>query len=162
MIFTVDDSAVNTVSHLIQLSVAPVFLIAGVAAILGVFSQRLGRIIDKVDKINTELLQLQRESALGERATSVASEARVRDLEIQRAYLERRSRNMNIAILFCTMTGFLVASVIMILFLSSFFSFSGGLAIAALFTLGMTTFMLALSLFLREIYMATNFMKIRR
>jgi hypothetical protein len=59
------------------------------------------------------------------------------------------------------MTGFLVASVIMVLFLSSFFSFSGGLLIASLFILGMTTFMLALTLFLREIYMATHFMRMR-
>ncbi len=157
MILAIDDSAVNTVSHLIQLSVAPVFLIAGVGAILGVFSQRLARIIDKVDKINTELLQSQRDPGLDRRLTR-----RVQDLETQRAYLERRSRNMNFAILLCTMTGFLVASVIMILFLSSFFSFDGGLVIAGLFILGMTTFILALTLFLREIQMATNFMKMRR
>ncbi len=162
MIFTVDDSAVNTVSHLIQLSVAPVFLIAGVGAILGVFSQRLARIIDKVDKINTELLQSQKVPGLDRQGADVTGERRVQDLEIQRTYLEKRSRNMNFAILLCTMTGFLVASVIMVLFLSSFFSFSGGLLIAGLFILGMTTFMLALTLFLREIYMATNFMRMRR
>ena len=162
MIFAVDDSAVNTVSHLIQLSVAPVFLIAGVGAILGVFSQRLARIIDKVDKINTELLLSQRDLGLDRQVTDVSSERRFQDLVIQRTYLEKRSRNMNFAILLCTMTGFLVASVIMVLFLSSFFSFSGGFAIAGLFILGMTAFMLALSLFLREIYMATHFMKMRR
>ncbi len=162
MIFTVDDSAVNTVSHLIQLSVAPVFLIAGVGAILGVFSQRLGRIIDKVDKINNELLQPQRDPVLDRLGGEVSTDKRVQDLKTQRSYLERRSKNMNFAILFCTMTGFLVASVIMILFLSSFFSFDGGLVIAGLFILGMTVFMLALSLFLREVYMATHFMKMRR
>jgi len=158
VIFTIDDSAVNTVSHLIQLSVAPVFLIAGVGAILGVFSQRLARIIDKVDKINTELQQSQKDPCMSKKS---AGERRVQALEIQRVYLEKRSRNMNFAILLCTMTGFLVASVIMVLFLSSFFSFSGGLLIASLFILGMTTFMLALTLFLREIYMATHFMRMR-
>ena len=45
-----DTTNVNNVSHLIQLSVAPVFLLAGVAGLLNVFTGRLSRIIDKVDK----------------------------------------------------------------------------------------------------------------
>lgn len=89
------------------------------------------------------------------------SEERVNDLKRQRHYLGIRARNMNLAILFCTTTGFLVAAVIMTLFLSSFFEFSGAVLIAGFFIAGMSTFMLALGLFLREIFMATYFMKRR-
>jgi len=152
--------SVSTVSHLIQLSVAPVFLIAGVGAILGVLSQRLSRIVDRVEKINTNLLQIQNSEG-GNRRASDLSEDRINDLKRQRYYLGIRARNMNLAILFCTTTGFLVAAVIMTLFLSSFFEFSGAGIIAGFFIAGMSTFMLALGLFLREIFMATYFMKRR-
>ncbi len=48
----IEASTVNSVSQLIQLSVAPVFLLAGVAGLLNVFTGRLSRIIDKVDKLD--------------------------------------------------------------------------------------------------------------
>lgn len=41
-----DDTVVVNISTLIQLSVAPVFLLAGVAGLLNVFIGRLARIID--------------------------------------------------------------------------------------------------------------------
>jgi len=158
MIFEIENSAVNTVSHLIQLSVAPVFLIAGVGAILGVLSQRLARIIDRVERLNTKLSQTMQEETRGRRASDLSAEASTA-LKLERHYLHIRARNMNTAILFCIMTGLLVASVIMVLFLSSFFVFDGGILIAALFILGMGAFMVSLSLFIREIFMATYFMK---
>ena len=37
---------------MIQLSIAPVFLLAGVGALLNVFTGRLVRIIDKIDKLD--------------------------------------------------------------------------------------------------------------
>jgi len=40
-------SSITTVSHVIQLAVAPVFLLTGVGAILAVLINRLGRIIDR-------------------------------------------------------------------------------------------------------------------
>ncbi|MGJ0340766.1 DUF2721 domain-containing protein [Aliarcobacter cryaerophilus] len=43
---------INSISSMIQLSVAPVFLLAGVAGLLNVFTGRLVRIIDKVDKLD--------------------------------------------------------------------------------------------------------------
>ena len=52
MITQLNADGVNTVSQLIQLSVAPVFLLAGVAGLLNVFTGRLSRIIDKVDKLD--------------------------------------------------------------------------------------------------------------
>ncbi len=46
-----DTNVVNSVAHLIQLSVAPVFLLAAVAGLLNVFVGRLTRIIDKIEKL---------------------------------------------------------------------------------------------------------------
>jgi len=158
MMFAIEDTAVNTISHLIQLAVAPVFLIAGVGAILGVLSQRLARIIDRAERLNVKINQSVQEEGYTRRASDISVET-VTALKMQRHYLQIRARNMNTAILFCILTGLLVASVIMTMFLSSFFVFDGGLFIAALFILGMGAFMISLSLFIREIFMATYFMQ---
>jgi hypothetical protein len=159
MFFSVEDTAVNTISHLIQLSVAPVFLIAGVGAILGVLSGRLARITDRIERLNIKITEAsQAPSDMQRRASDVSTDT-LNALKLQRRYLQIRAKNMNMAILFCILTGLLVASVIMIMFLSSFFAFDGGLLIAALFILGMAAFMLSLSLFVREIFMATFFMQ---
>ncbi|QCU90526.1 DUF2721 domain-containing protein [Thiomicrorhabdus sediminis] len=146
---------VDSVSALIQLAVAPVFLIAGVGAILGAFSQRLARITDRIEKINSKLILAGDMS--GDHSISI-SDTQTQDLLLQRRYLERRARNMNRAILFCTTTGLLVAAVIMTLFASAFFDFNSADLIAALFISAMLSFMLGLTLFLREIFMATYFM----
>ncbi len=37
----------NAISHVIQLSVAPVFLLTGIGALLGVVTNRLSRIVDR-------------------------------------------------------------------------------------------------------------------
>ena len=39
--------SITTVSHVIQLAVAPVFLLSGIGAILDVLINRLGRIVDR-------------------------------------------------------------------------------------------------------------------
>ena len=38
---------VSTIAHLIQLAIAPVFLLAGIAGILNVLAQRLSRVVDR-------------------------------------------------------------------------------------------------------------------
>ena len=40
-------NAVETIAGVIQLSVAPVFLLAGIAGMLNVLSVRLGRVVDR-------------------------------------------------------------------------------------------------------------------
>ena len=48
-------SSIITVGQAIQLSVAPVFLLAGVGALLAVLTNRLARIIDRVHFLEREL-----------------------------------------------------------------------------------------------------------
>jgi len=158
MFFAFEETTVNTVSNLIQLSVAPVFLIAGVGAILGVLSGRLARITDRIERLNIRISEATSNASQNRRATDMADET-IGAYKLQRKYLRIRARNMNMAILFCILTGLLVASVIMTLFLSSFFEFHSGFLIALLFITGMGSFMLSLLLFIREIFMATYFMQ---
>lgn len=148
--FFTDDNAINTVSHLIQLAVAPVFLLAGVGAVLNVFVGRLSRIIDKAE-ILTEKLQHDREHKLIDKSSAT--------LRKKRSYLEKRIKNMNLAILACTMTGLLISTVIMTMFLSAFFAFNGAFTIGILFIMAMSAFIIALSLFLKEIFMAAHYFR---
>jgi hypothetical protein len=41
------ESAITTIAHVIQLAVAPVFLLSGIGALLAVLSNRLSRIVDR-------------------------------------------------------------------------------------------------------------------
>jgi hypothetical protein len=49
-----DQSSVDAI-HVIQLALAPVFLLTAVAALLNVFSTRLGRVADRVDVLSSDL-----------------------------------------------------------------------------------------------------------
>ncbi len=158
MVLSFDGAAVDTVSGLIQLAVAPVFLIAGVAGILGVLSGRLARITDRIERLNSKILKAGDEQSFNRRASDLSGE-RVDAMKLQRSYLHIRARNINIAILFCVLTGLMVAAVIMTMFLSSFLEFKGGMVIAFMFIAGMGFFMISLILFIREIFMATYFMQ---
>ncbi|WP_294964922.1 DUF2721 domain-containing protein [Sulfurimonas sp.] len=145
-----DSNSINTVSHLIQLAVAPVFLIAGMAGVLNVLVSRLSRIIDKSEKL-TEKLESHKKDKLFDKKSCF--------IKKQKTYMARRIGNMNFAILFCAMTGLLICLVIMVMFMSAFFTFDGSTAISTLFIMAMASFSIALTLFLREIFMASMYFK---
>ena len=126
MITQLNADGVNTVSQLIQLSVAPVFLLAGVAGLLNVFTGRLSRIIDKVDKLDKY-----------EEENILKDEKSILKITQRRDFLTMRMKNTNLAILFSTSTGLLVAMVIVTMFLSAIFNFKDFLFIAILFILAM-------------------------
>lgn len=144
---------VDTVSHLIQLSVAPVFLLAGVAGLLNVFTGRLTRIIDKVEKLDK-----QEENKTNSNAHYIEDEK----IKRRRNFLAMRMGNTNLAILFCTTTGLLVALVIVTLFLSALLKFNGSTFISILFILAMISLILSLVVFLREIFYTTSFIKTKK
>ena len=77
----------------------------------------------------------------------------------RRKFLTMRMKNTNLAILFCTSTGLLIAMVIVTMFLSAIFNFKDSLFIAVLFILAMLSLITSLFLFLREIFYTTSFIK---
>ena len=139
-------SNVDMVAHVIQLSVAPVFLLSGIGAMLAVMTSRLSRIIDRARVLETRL----------EEAGPDAAVALREDL----ATLSQRARLIGPAITLGTATALLVSMVIAVLFLSAFLHFDAGLVVAALFILAMVAFFLGLLWFLREIFVATRSLRI--
>ena len=140
------DMEISAIAHVIQLSVAPVFLLSGIGAILAVMTNRLGRIIDRARSLEDRL-----EDAPADRAAM---------LEADLATLARRARLIGPAITLCTATALLVCMVIGVLFLSAFLHFDAAVPAALLFVASMLAFFLGLLWFLREIFVATSNLRI--
>ncbi len=153
MITMLNTDIVTTVSQLIQLSVAPVFLLAAVAGLLNVFTGRLTRIIDKVE--NLDKLEENKKSANSNYEED-------KKIKRRRSFLAMRMGNTNLAILFCTTTGLLIALVIVTMFLSAILEFKGSFFISILFILAMISLILSLIVFLREIFYTTSFIKSKK
>ena len=141
------DSGITAVAHAIQLSVAPVFLLSGIAAILAVMTNRLSRIIDRARALEGQL-------------PSLAPEA-TRPLHRELATLSRRAKLISGSIALCTTTALLVCAVIVTGFLGVVFPrIDIAVPVALLFVTAMVTFFAGLVLFLREIFVATANLRI--
>jgi len=141
-------SDISAVAYIIQLAVAPVFLLLGIGAMLGVMTGRLSRVIDRARVLEERL--------------EGASPAAAITLQAELGVLARRARLVGRAITLCTTTALLVCTVIAVLFLSAFVRFDTSIPIAALFIAAMTTFFFGLLWFLREIFLATTSRQIGR
>lgn len=139
-------NTIGEVSHVIQLAVAPAFLLTAIAAMMTVMTNRLARLIDRA-----RILEGRLENAPGE---SVAL------LHADLGTLSKRAKLINIAITLCTSTAITICTVIAILFLGNFFQFNMSIPIALLFILGMLLLVTGLIIFLREIFIATANLRI--
>jgi hypothetical protein len=137
------DLHISTIAHAIQLAVAPVFLLTGIGAMLGVMANRLGRIIDR-----SRVLAAQPEAA---EVSAVRGELRA---------LGRRACLIHRAISLCTLCALLICCVIATLFVGGIFNADVSIAIGVLFVAGMLALIGGLVNFLREVYLATASMRI--
>ena len=154
MIISPSGSTISTITSLIQLSVAPVFLIAGVAGLLNVFTSRLTRTIDKLEQIDAQI------NAHEEEEFSCSKEGEF--LYKRRWFLIRRMQNINWSIFFATATGLMVALVIISVFLSSLMDFNSELFISVAFIMAMLFLITSLFLFSREIYFTNQFIRTKK
>ncbi|MFT7300053.1 MAG: Cu/Ag efflux pump CusA [Porticoccus sp.] len=134
---------------IIQLSVAPVFLLAGIAGFLNVMSGRLGRIVDRARVVE------RREARLSDPAHQLASH---RELVL----LWRRSDLINWAIGLCTASGLLVCTLIVSLFVGGFWGLNIAAIIVGMFVLAMMVLIVALMLFMKEVQLAKRTLGVAR
>jgi hypothetical protein len=130
------------ISGVIQLAVAPVFLLAGISGTLMVMSSRLGRIIDR-GRYLKELCQ---------RSDTENKDQCLEELDC----LKVRARYTNWAIFLCTSCALLVSLVIVMLFLSALFNLDVEIFIASLFVIAMLCLITSFILFLREVRLSTS------
>ena len=145
MAFPVDGSSIT---HGIQLAVAPVFLLTAVVGMIGAVAGRLGRIIDR--------------ARLVEDRAVVATDAEWLDRagrELQQLRLRGKLANGCLALL--TTCAFLIGLTIILLFLGE----TSGIAVSgwsvASFLMGVVSFLAALLCFLAETYLATRLLNFR-
>jgi len=130
------------ISHAIQLAIAPVFLLTGIAALLSVMANRLARVVDR-----TRYVQ-QTWPELDEKSRGPACE--------ELAHLERRRHLASWSINLCTAGALLVCLVIITLFVDDLLATDLRWAAGALFICTMGALLGGLACFLREVYLATQ------
>lgn len=138
---------VENLSRAIQMSVAPVFLLTGIGALLVMLTNRLGRIIDRSRRLQDQ----SREQAL-----ALSRESR-QELQVQK----RRMALVLRAIQCSTLTILLVAAVVAVLFISAVTAIDVALVVVPLFVLAMLSLMVAVLLFLREVQLAAALLQRR-
>jgi hypothetical protein len=141
-----DAPGIPSVGHAIQLAVTPVFLLLGIGTMLSVMTNRLARIVDRARGAEARL-------------DSTAPDV-VADLHGELAILSRRSRLINRAITFCTITALLICAVIATLFVGAFLEHDLSTIVAILFITAVSFLFIGFLYFLREIFIAVAALRI--
>lgn len=135
-------SSVGDIAHVIQLAVAPVFLLTGVGTILMVLTNRLARAVDR-SRVVEKLLPGQE----GEVLATAHGEL---------ALLAQRTQLIYTAIALAVLCALFVCLLIAVAFIDAFVVANLARAIGALFVLAMLALIGCLVVFLREIYLAVT------
>jgi hypothetical protein len=133
---------VTDVARLIQLAVAPVFLLTAVGTIIGVLSTRLGRAVDRSRLLEDRVRQLQPD---GQKA--------VRE---ELGVLSRRVRLVYAAMVLAVICALFVGLLIAVAFVDAFINIDLSKFIGLLFIGAMVAFIFSLLVFLREIFLAVT------
>jgi hypothetical protein len=141
------DLQTENVAHIIQLALGPVFLLSGVGITLSMLTQRLSRIVDRA-------------RTLEDRREVTNSEPKLKVIDKDLRVILRRSRYINSAIALCTTSALLTALVVTLLFASAFTPMSVGAVIAIMFVASMVCLSTAFLMFLVEVRIATNTLRI--
>jgi CBS domain containing-hemolysin-like protein len=131
------------VAHIIQLAVAPVFLLSGVGVTLTLFTNRLARIVDRARILEEQLLSQPHA-----------------DLHRALAVLAKRARYINYAMALGTMSGLLVTTTVILLFTAALLGNNLTLVIAVVFSAAMLTLTASLLVFFVEVRYATTNLRI--
>lgn len=138
------DIQLGDISHIIQLAIAPVFLLTGVGTKLAVLTNRLARIIDRSRVIENRF-----------------HEGGDTEVQAELETLYRRAHLINRAITLSTACGLLVCVVIAALFIGDALNLGLAKFIALCFVLGMFSLIGSFVYLLREIFIATKTMSLR-
>jgi len=138
----VNPDNVIDVARLIQLAIAPVFLLTAVGTMIGVLSTRLGRAVDRSRTLEDRLRQMQPEGQ------KLAREELV--------LLSRRVRLVYGAIVLAVICALFVGLLIAVAFVDAFIEVDLSKFIGLLFIGAMIAFIFSLLVFLREIFLAVT------
>ena len=130
----------DDIVNIIRTALAPVFLLSGIATLLNVFSTRLGRVADRVDKLAQDL--------------EGAEDGETEHLRRQLAYLRRRSLALDAAVVIGSLGGAATCGAVLTLFIGSLRSSEVASVLYTLFGAAILCTFGAIGLFVVEMLMA--------
>ena len=136
------DPHVPEIAGVIQLAIAPVFMLTAVGTVIGALSIRLGRAVDRrreLEELLGKLSQGELPSAYDELAT-----------------IARRIHFVYLSIVFAVISALFVALLIAGAFVGAFVRADLSPLIASMFICAMLSLIVCLLLFLREIFLAVS------
>jgi hypothetical protein len=132
----------SQLAGIVQVALTPVFFLSAIGVFLNVFSTRLGRVADHVDRLVDELRS--------------ADASRAAFLEEQLHYLRRRSRILDFAVVLATIAGIAICCAAFALFLGALREKAAAPVLYVLFSTGLVCTLGALALFLVEMLIASR------
>lgn len=138
------EAHVPEITAVIQLAVAPVFMLTAVGTILAALNMRLGRAVDRRRMLEARL------------DGSMAAEAIVAAIRDELDRVARRIRYVYFAIVFAVLAGLFVYLLIASAFLGAFVSVDLSRMIGAMFILAVLALVVCLLFLLREIFIAVG------
>ena len=137
---------VSEIAGVIQLSVAPVFLLAGVGALVNAMSTRLGRVVDRARGLEAELP-----------AAGPGREARIHE---ELLTISVRARLISRAIALAVLCALLVTVLLIVAFVDAFVGADLSFLLATIFVAALASFSASLLVFLREVLIASANLRI--
>jgi hypothetical protein len=140
------ESHVADITHVIQLAIAPVFLLTAIGTLITALNNRLGRIVDRRRVIQDRLH--------GKEAANWTEEEH--EMRQEWRVLSRRIRLIYFAMLSAGLGALFVCLVVAGAFVGALVATDLSKAVAVLFILSMFAVIAALAMFLREVFLAVS------
>lgn len=137
------DTTFTDLAQTIQIVVAPIFMLTGIAGFLNVMSGRLSRIVDRA-------------RIMERRVHTIKNQEFLEQSENELKNLWRRIKLINRSIGLCTASALFVCAVVVFLFLGNFWTFNLSEAVVTLFIVALFLLIFALLTFLKEVQLATR------
>ena len=135
-------SSLDSVTHIIDVALTPVFLLSGIGALLNVFSSRLGRVADRVDQIAQALETASPEDSLR--------------LSVQLSFQRKRTLVLDVAVVLGALGGGATSGATLLLFLGALRNNTAASALFVLFGLAIVFTIGALAAFVVEMLLASR------
>ncbi len=139
--------AVTTIAQTIQLSLSPVFMLAGIGAVLNVIAGRLARVVDRARALEQ----------LHPRTTGPEHDRHVWELRL----LDRRITVINSAMLMCVSSAVAICCVVALLFVAELGHLHIGRTVALIFIAAMALLVAGLVAFMIEVRLSLRATRVR-
>ncbi|MBB4155031.1 ABC-type transport system involved in cytochrome bd biosynthesis fused ATPase/permease subunit [Sphingomonas jinjuensis] len=139
--------AVSTIAQTIQLSLSPVFMLAGIAGLLNVLAGRLSRVVDRARALE----------ALHPRSTGAEHERHVWELR----RLDRRVTIINASLFLAVASAIMTCLVVALLFVANLAKLHIGTIVALSFIMAMVLLVASLISFLVEVRVSLRAIHVR-